>query len=89
MPPRLRPLVWLSGGRVKWRTIHTVVEAGYADAFRAFHPDEPGYTMPAWDPHVRLDYVFVSRSLASKAAACPVQKEVGTSDHAPVVATFS
>jgi exodeoxyribonuclease-3 len=37
----------------------------------------------------RLDYVLASRSLASRATACPVQKDVGTSDHAPVLATFS
>jgi len=37
----------------------------------------------------RLDYVFASTALASTATACPVQKDVGTSDHAPVLATFS
>jgi exodeoxyribonuclease III len=36
----------------------------------------------------RLDYVFASEPLAQRATACPVQKDVGTSDHAPVVATF-
>jgi exodeoxyribonuclease-3 len=36
----------------------------------------------------RLDYVFASTALASTVTACPVQKEVGTSDHAPVMATF-
>jgi exodeoxyribonuclease III len=37
----------------------------------------------------RLDYVLVSESLAGRAVSCPVQRDVGTSDHAPVVATFS
>src|SRR5262249_46876660 len=59
LPPRLRPLVWLSGGRIKWVTIHTVVEAGDVDAFRTRHPGDPGMTMPSWDPHVRLHYAFV------------------------------
>jgi exodeoxyribonuclease-3 len=36
----------------------------------------------------RLDYVLASEGLAAHAVACPVQKEIGTSDHAPVVATF-
>jgi exodeoxyribonuclease-3 len=36
----------------------------------------------------RLDYVFASTALAATVTACPVQKEVGTSDHAPVMATF-
>ena len=36
----------------------------------------------------RLDYVLASEQLASRAKQCPVLKDVGTSDHAPVVATF-
>lgn len=36
----------------------------------------------------RLDYIFASGRLAEKAVSCPVMAEVGTSDHAPVVATF-
>jgi exodeoxyribonuclease-3 len=37
----------------------------------------------------RLDYVLASEALAARATACPVLKDVGTSDHAPVVATFT
>jgi exodeoxyribonuclease-3 len=37
----------------------------------------------------RLDYVLASDGLAARNAACPAQREVGTSDHAPVIATFS
>jgi exodeoxyribonuclease-3 len=36
----------------------------------------------------RLDYVIASSVLAVRAVSCPVQREVGTSDHAPVLATF-
>jgi len=36
----------------------------------------------------RLDYVLASQALASRATACPSYREIGTSDHAPVVATF-
>jgi exodeoxyribonuclease-3 len=36
----------------------------------------------------RLDYVFASRSVAERAISCPVFREVGSSDHGPVVATF-
>jgi exodeoxyribonuclease-3 len=35
----------------------------------------------------RLDYVLASRDIASRATACPVLAEVGTSDHAPVMMT--
>jgi exodeoxyribonuclease III len=37
----------------------------------------------------RIDYILASTQLAARAARCGVQREVGTSDHAPVIATFS
>jgi exodeoxyribonuclease-3 len=37
----------------------------------------------------RLDYVLASGALASRAAACVSMRTFGTSDHAPVVATFA
>jgi exonuclease III len=37
----------------------------------------------------RLDYVLAGSPLAARAVSCPVQKEVGTSDHAPVLSTFA
>lgn len=36
----------------------------------------------------RLDYVLVGQSLSGQVASCKVLAEVGTSDHAPVMATF-
>ena len=36
----------------------------------------------------RLDYVLAPGALASRAVSCPVQADVGTSDHAPVMATL-
>jgi exodeoxyribonuclease-3 len=36
----------------------------------------------------RLDYVLASQGLAGRAASCEVRAQVGTSDHAPVVAVF-
>ena len=91
LPPRLRPLVWLSGGRIKWQTIQIVIDAGYCDAFRILHPEDPGMTMPTWDPHVRLDYVFVPQAFRERLVACEVVRdgEVTTaSDHFPVLADF-
>jgi exodeoxyribonuclease-3 len=35
----------------------------------------------------RLDYVLASRAIAARASSCVVLKDVGTSDHAPVVMT--
>ncbi|MBS1911815.1 MAG: exodeoxyribonuclease III [Bacteroidetes bacterium] len=37
----------------------------------------------------RIDYIFASQSLAAHATECRVLKDVGTSDHAPVTATFA
>lgn len=37
----------------------------------------------------RLDYVLASRSLFERVVSCKVLTEVGTSDHAPVMAIFS
>jgi exodeoxyribonuclease-3 len=91
LPRRLRPLVWLSGGRIKWRTIQTVIDAGYCDAFHMLHPDDPGMTMPTWDPHVRLDYVFVPRAFGERLVACEVVRDgeaTTASDHFPVLADF-
>jgi len=91
LPLRLRPLVWASGGRVRWRTIQTVIDAGYVDAFRAHHPNEPGLTLPTHAPHIRLDYVFVPQRQSDRLVACDVVSSddaVGASDHFPVVADF-
>lgn len=37
----------------------------------------------------RLDYILASKSIAARAEECVVLREVGTSDHAPVVLTAS
>jgi exodeoxyribonuclease-3 len=89
LPLRLRPLIWLSGGRVRWRTIQTVLDAGYVDAFRSLHPTDPGLTLPTTDPHIRLDYVFVPQSEARRVIECSVVRDpaaVRASDHFPVIA---
>ena len=88
LPLRLRPFVWLSGGRIRWRTIQTVLDAGYVDAFRAAHPDDPGFTVPAPDPHVRLDYAFVPAAYTDCIVTCDVVRHPDVkqaSDHVPVV----
>jgi exodeoxyribonuclease III len=91
LPMRVRPLVWLSGGRIRWRTVQTVLDAGYVDGFREAHPGDPGHTLPTSHPHVRLDYVFLPRLHAAKLVACDVVRDpaaVPASDHFPVVADF-
>jgi len=36
----------------------------------------------------RIDYILASEPLAAKAARCAAYREVGTSDHAPLIAEF-
>jgi len=76
--------------------IERILGRGLVDVGRALDPDNDGL-FTWWAPWRnmrernigwRLDYVFASAPLAASATACPVQREVGTSDHAPVVATF-
>jgi len=92
MPPRLRVLVWLSGGaaRMKQLAIQTVLDGGYVDAYRAVHPNDRGFTFPTWDPHVRLDYMFLPSRFRVRIASCDVVRSPGAvraaSDHFPLLA---
>jgi exodeoxyribonuclease-3 len=91
LPGRLRALVWLSGGKVRWRTIQIVLDANYVDGFRLLHPDDPGRTFPASDPHVRLDFVFVPRRIESVLQSCEVITVPGVreaSDHLPLLSVL-
>jgi endonuclease/exonuclease/phosphatase family metal-dependent hydrolase len=88
LPRRLRLLVWLSGGRIRWQTIAIMLGAGYSDAFRTIHEGDAGATFPTWDPHIRLDYAFVPRPHTSHLIDCHVVAEGATvrlaSDHFPL-----
>jgi endonuclease/exonuclease/phosphatase family metal-dependent hydrolase len=89
LPRRLRPFVWMSGGRIRWRTIEIVLSTGYVDAFRRLHPEDAGLTFPVWSPHVRLDYVFVPDAFADRLLACDILRDADTraaSDHHPILA---
>ncbi len=76
--------------------IERLLSRGLVDVGRTLDPDNDGL-FTWWAPWRnmrernigwRLDHVFASEALAARATACPVLKDVGTSDHAPVVATF-
>ncbi|HEU4888328.1 MAG TPA: exodeoxyribonuclease III [Thermoanaerobaculia bacterium] len=73
-----------------------LTDGGLVDVGRMLYPDDENY-FSWWAPWRqmrernigwRLDYVLAAESLAKKAVSCPSYREVGTSDHAPVVATF-
>jgi endonuclease/exonuclease/phosphatase family metal-dependent hydrolase len=89
LPHRLRALVWLSGGRIRWRTIQAILDAGYVDAFRHLKPDIVGNTFPTWDPHARLDYLFVPGGVLAQVRSCDIVNDTATadaSDHFPLLA---
>jgi exodeoxyribonuclease-3 len=73
-----------------------VIGRGLVDVGRALDPDNGEYFTwwPPWrkmrERNIgwRIDYVLASTAVAARAESCPSFREVGTSDHAPVVATF-
>jgi exodeoxyribonuclease-3 len=89
MPRWIRWMVWLSGRDIARDTIQVMLDEGYADAWRTLHPHDPGYTLPTWDPHVRLDYVFTPKRYAERLASCAVLTEPDVvkqaSDHLPLL----
>ena len=90
LPHRLRALVWLSGGRIRWRTIQLVLDSGYADAYRATHGSDAGFTFPSWNPHVRLDFLFVPEPFLKRVRRCEVVTAAGqASDHFPLLAELA
>ena len=77
--------------------LERIIGHGLVDVGRALEPENdqmftwwaPWRNMRQRNIGWRLDYVLASRSLFEQGVRCEVQKDVGTSDHAPVVATFT
>jgi exodeoxyribonuclease-3 len=76
--------------------IERILSRGLVDLSRQVDPDNDGL-FTWWAPWRnmrqrnigwRLDYAFVTEVLAARTISCVVQKDIGTSDHAPLVATF-
>lgn len=76
--------------------LERIIAHGLVDVGRALDPDNdelftwwaPWRNMRQRNIGWRLDYLLASTSLAERARSCGVQREFGTSDHAPVVAVF-
>jgi endonuclease/exonuclease/phosphatase family metal-dependent hydrolase len=90
MPAWIRALIWLSGRDIQRETIGAMKEAKYVDGYRHLHPDKKGYSFPVWDPHLRLDYVFLPERFADRLISCEVisqpAKAATASDHFPLLA---
>ena len=85
------------GQRVDERAIfEQMLACGLGDVCRALDPDNdalftwwpPWRNMRQRNQGWRIDYVLASEERL-RATACQVQADVGSSDHAPVVATFA
>jgi exodeoxyribonuclease-3 len=76
--------------------LEQILDRGLVDVHRTLEPDNadlftwwaPWRNMKQRNIGWRLDYVFASSALAARVTSCVVQREFGTSDHGPVVATF-
>jgi exodeoxyribonuclease III len=76
--------------------IESIIGHGLVDVHRKVDPDNaelftwwaPWRNMKQRNIGWRLDYVLASESIAEKTVSCVVQREVGTSDHGPVIASF-
>ena len=92
LPQKVKATLWLSGGRVRWRTIQLMLDTGYADVFRTLHPEDQGLTLPTAAPQVRLDYIFVPAPDRGRAIRCDVVRAPRAreaSDHFPLLGEFS
>jgi exodeoxyribonuclease-3 len=73
-----------------------ILSRGVVDLARALDPDNdqlftwwaPWRNMRQRNIGWRIDYILASESLAARASRCAVLADVGTSDHAPVIAEF-
>jgi exodeoxyribonuclease III len=76
--------------------LERIISRGLVDTGRALEPENdqlftwwaPWRNMRERNIGWRLDYVLASASIFDRVRTCVVQREFGTSDHGPVIATF-
>jgi exodeoxyribonuclease-3 len=95
---RSKPGAPVIGQRPEERELFVrMFSAGLVDVGRKLAPGDE--RLFSWWPYWRLarernigwriDYLLASRALAERATECAIRTKFGTSDHAPVVATFA
>jgi exodeoxyribonuclease-3 len=94
--PKERKLEIIGQRSDERQLLGNILKAGVVDVGRALDPDNPDL-FTWWAPWRnmrqrnigwRLDYILASTPLAGRARSSSVFPAVGTSDHAPVVASF-
>ena len=76
--------------------IERIIANGVVDVGRTLDPDNdnlftwwaPWRNLKQRNIGWRIDYVLASQALASRAKSSIVQREIGSSDHGPVVVDF-
>ncbi|SHJ06967.1 exodeoxyribonuclease-3 [Arenibacter nanhaiticus] len=75
--------------------MQNLIDAGFTDTFRFFHPNEVAYTywsyrFKARERNIgwRIDYFLVSKSLEAKISSAEIFPEVLGSDHCPIALTI-
>jgi exodeoxyribonuclease-3 len=76
--------------------LESIIANGLVDTSRALEPENdqmftwwaPWRNMKERNIGWRLDYVLASRPVFDAVQTCVIQREFGTSDHGPVIATF-
>jgi exodeoxyribonuclease-3 len=76
--------------------LERIIAHGLVDVHRALDPDNdnlftwwaPWRNLKQRNIGWRIDYVLASQPLAAKASSAVVQREIGSSDHGPVVVEF-
>ena len=75
MPLWLRLLLRFDGG-IRTDVQDRLAAAGWVDAFRHLHPGDPGFTLPAVEPQIRLDYVLAPRPMLPLIRSCAPAADV-------------
>jgi exodeoxyribonuclease-3 len=92
MPLWLRLLLRFDGG-IRTDVQDRLAAAGWVDAFRHLHPEDPGFTLPAVAPQIRLDYVLAPAGLLPLVRACAPAADVANaaraSDHLPLLTVIA
>jgi endonuclease/exonuclease/phosphatase family metal-dependent hydrolase len=91
LPMWIRILLRFDGG-IRTEVMASLAAAGFADGYRSMHADDPGFTMPAVEPSVRLDYFMLGSGVLPLLVSCEQQSKgavsARASDHLAVVAEF-
>lgn len=94
--PKERKLNQIGARPEERELLARIISRGLVDVHRTLDPDNdnlftwwaPWRNLKQRNIGWRIDYVLASQPLAAKATSATVQREIGSSDHGPVVVTF-